>query len=484
MALKEPTTGNRRLESWKEIAAFFGRDERTVNRWEKDLHLPVHRLPGKQRGRVYAYTEELRAWAQRPRGQASAGDGAAGPGDPGELIEFPTRDVSPASEPANRPSHRFLDSRLALAAAVLAAVALALWFVSHRATAGARANSELISGSFTGRASNQTAAAHSPNLHAEELYLKGRFYWNRRTPESLNRALDNFTQAIVADPNYAKAYVGLADCYNLLREHSTMSDAEAYPRAMAAVSRAVELDDTSAEAHASLAFILFFWKWDVPGANHEFHRAIQLDPNYADAHHWYANALLYQGRSAEALAEIGRAQQLAPSSASILADKGLILNCNGQDQEAFSLLKQLESTNPDLVTPHHILMGIYLRKEDYPNYLAELTEAARLRPDSDMTTLLAAGKKGYEAAGKRGLLSGILEAQKKNYQSGLGSAYELAQTSTLLGDRPGAMRYLRTSYDKRETRILEMRMDQLLVPLHPDLEFARLLSQLGLQAVS
>ena len=112
---------------------------------------------------------------------------------------------------------------------------------------------------------------------AEELYLKGRYFWNKRTPEDLNKALDLFTQAIVRDPGYAQAYVGLADCYNLLREYSVMPPNEAYPRALAAAKKAVELDDNSAEAHNSLAFATFYWTWDAATAEREFKRAIAVE---------------------------------------------------------------------------------------------------------------------------------------------------------------------------------------------------------------
>ena len=138
-------------------------------------------------------------------------------------------------------------------------------------------------------------AAQSP---AAELYLKGRYYWNKRTPEDLKKAVDYFTQSIVADPGYAKAYVGLADCYGLLREFAAMPDSEAWPRALAAARKAVELDDSLAEAHSSLGFDLFYGSLDLKGGEREFKRAVELNPNYAEAHQWYATALMSVGRLA------------------------------------------------------------------------------------------------------------------------------------------------------------------------------------------
>src|ERR1700690_4450127 len=133
---------------------------------------------------------------------------------------------------------------------------------------------------------------HPANREAEEFYLKGRFYWSKRTPDSLNKAVDSFTQAIVHDPNYAQAYVGLADSYNLLREYTLMPPSEAFPRALAAAKKAVELDPLSSEAHASVAFVSFYGMWDARTAEVEFQRAIELNPNNAVAHHWYATYLV------------------------------------------------------------------------------------------------------------------------------------------------------------------------------------------------
>jgi tetratricopeptide (TPR) repeat protein len=223
-------------------------------------------------------------------------------------------------------------------------------------------------------------AAVSPafRAEAEDLYLQGRYYWNKRTPADLNKAVDYFTQAIIRDPNYAKAYVGLADCYNLLRECTAMPPEEAYPRALAAAKKAIELDPSSAEAHNSLAFGSFYWLWDAATAEREFRRALELDPNYVLAHHWYATFLHALGRSDEALREINRAQELDPSSTTVLADKGvLLLYGAGHKEEAVALLKQLEDTEPSFLSPHRYLSTIYLINGKYVEYLAEAKKSRR-----------------------------------------------------------------------------------------------------------
>ena len=192
-----------------------------------------------------------------------------------------------------------------------------------------------------------------------------------QAPESLNRALDDFTQSIVRDSNYAPAYVGLANCYNLLREYTLMPATEAYPRAMAAAKRTIVLDDSLAEAHNSLAFVDFYWSWDAPGAEQEFQRAIALDPNSVVAHHWYATFLMALGRSQDALAEIEKARKLDPKSSPILADKRLILFLAGQTNQAIGLLKQIETTEPAFLSPHAYLAEAELDAKDYKDYLSE-----------------------------------------------------------------------------------------------------------------
>src|SRR5260370_371914 len=228
---------NRRLDSWKEIATFFDRDERTVKRWEKERSLPVHRLPGGSRARVFAFTEELERWMKSPESAAAEEVASTGPAADDAATPSGARpDVSP-------PMVRSSKSWIAWACLVLVALAGVIGWRLYEGHAASIA---------------PVKASTHVNPEAEELYLQGRYYWNRRTPTDLTKAVDYFTQAIVRDPSYAQPYVGLADCYNLLREFSAMPPEEAYPRALAAAKKAVELDGNSAEAHASLAFVTFY----------------------------------------------------------------------------------------------------------------------------------------------------------------------------------------------------------------------------------
>jgi DNA-binding winged helix-turn-helix (wHTH) protein/Tfp pilus assembly protein PilF len=367
---------------------------------------------------------------------------------------------------------------------LLLAVLFLLWSVrsrrdsAHHSTdaSSARPNASSIS------TSPLPSSAQPPaNREAEDFYLKGRYYWEKRTPDSLNKAVDSFTQAIVHDPNYAPAYVGLANCYNLLREYTAMSSSEAYPRALAAAKKAVELDGQSSEAHASLAFVSFNGMWDVPTAEREFRRALELNPNNAAAHHWYATYLMCLRRYPEALAEIQRAQDLDPSSKSVLADKGFLLFDAGKVQEATALLKQMEENEPDFISPHRYLKNVYLLTGDYPHYLAEAKSEAELMHDASAQAIAQATQQGFDAAGARGLLLALNQQEQKLYDRGLFSPYYLAESYSLLGANKEALRYLKIASDQHADGVPGVACNHAFDKLHEDPAFTRLLADVGLQ---
>src|SRR5579872_5572113 len=315
-----------RLDSWKEIAGFFGRDERTVKRWEKERALPVHRVPGGVRGGVFAYATELSQWLKDPGAAVTeiseqASGAEANSSSPGGIRES----EPPFSQHVSSPAIPVRSSRFQVARILASLLAILLGFLILK--------HQIPKQPSSASATNLAPATHQTSPEAEDLYLKGRYFWNKRTPEDLNKALDLFTQAIVRDPGYAQPFVGMADCYNLLREYSAMPAAEAYPRALAAAKRAVELDDKSAEAHNSLAFVTFYWTRDAATAEREFKRAIALNPDYVAAHHWYATFLMAIRRYPEAIAEIEKARKLDPSSTPIMADRGFILYRAGQPEQ-------------------------------------------------------------------------------------------------------------------------------------------------------
>jgi tetratricopeptide (TPR) repeat protein len=327
-----------------------------------------------------------------------------------------------------------------------------------------------------------TAAArhHIPDPQAEQLYLKGTYYWQKRTPESLNQAVDYFTQAVVREPQYAEAYAGLADCYNLLREYSLMPPNEAYPRAEAAAKRAIALDDSLSDAHSALGFVDFYWSWDVAGAQREFVRALTLDPNSVNAHYWYGTYLLHLGRYSESLEEIEKAQKLDPHSTSILADKGLVLFHSGQTQQAAELLKQLVAAEPDFLSPHNYLATLHLGQGEYPQYLAERRKAATLLHDQARLDIVTAGEKGLVRGGAQGMWSAMLKEQQRLHADGKESAYNLARTYALLGRRQEALDELQTAYREHEPELVSMRIDVAFASLHDEARFREILAEVGL----
>jgi len=484
---------NRRLDTWKEIGAFFGRDERTVKRWETMRGLPVHRVPGAGRANVYAYTDELAEWLNGAKITAAPEPEASSDSMKGIAAEVEGEPNSETSSQPGADSHSeagFVDRRVGERRSV--GRYLANWrrwptgrFVAVTAAVlvGALLIVTVVRRAVSERAVRANAASaphHTPDPAAEQLYLKGIYYWQKRTPESLNQAVDYFTQAVVRDPQYAEAYVGLANCYNLLREYSLMPPAEAYPRAEAAAKRAIALDDSLSGAHSALAFVDFYWSWDVAGAQREFVRALTLDANSVIAHHWYATYLLHLGRYAEALQEIETAQRLDPNSASILADKGLILYYAGQPVQAMELLKQLAAAEPDFLSPHTYLAFIDLAQGEYPQYLAESRKAAILLHDEPQLAVLTAGEKGLARGGARAMWSEMLKEQQKLRAAGKESAFNLAQTCALLGRKQEALDDLQTAYSQRELALVTMRINMAFFSLHDEPRFREILAQVGL----
>jgi len=464
MKFREQQASDRRLDSWKEIAAFFGRDERTVKRWEKERALPVHRVPGPARSGVFAYTAELSEWLNLAAPESATDpSNAKGNGFSAGVIEAGPA-ISKRLDPPSVPpaSSKFQVARIL---GLLVAVLLGTLILKHQVQPSASSTR------------NSYPAAHQASPEAEDFYLKGRYYWNKRTPEDLNKAVDLFTQAIVRDPSYAQAYVGLADCYNLLREYSAMPPNEAYPRALAAAKEAVKLDDSSAEAHNSLAFVTFYWDWDAATAESEFKRAIALSPDYVAAHHWYATFLMATRRYPEAVIEIEKARKLDPSSTPIMADKGFILYLAGQPEAGLALLKQIEATDPAFLSPHVYLSEIYFFDKDYPDYFLESKKAAQLRHDAAALAIANAAETGFAAGGVGKMRQSMLQVQKKFYVQGMLPAYPLAQTYSLLGETQEALKYLREAYEKRDTAIVLMSGDRSFESLRGNPSFDDLLAR-------
>jgi Tfp pilus assembly protein PilF len=354
----------RRLSTWKEIASFFACDERTVKRWEGTRGLPVHRIPNGVRSPVFAYESELRAWLNSHESVETA--------SPAEKVE-----------PSVKPAFLLSPSVAAAAAVALGIAVLVAGIFGARFIAASRPQ--------VAQTQSQT---HRPSAEALAFYRAGLFEWQSRTPEGLRHAVDDFTQAIVRDPQYAEAYAGLAQCYELLREYTTVAPDYAFPRAKAAADRAIALDPSLTEAHLALAFADFYWFHDALTARHEFERAVALAPNNAVAHHWYATFLLEMAEFPKAIVEIDKAATLDSESIAIQADRGLILFYAGHRAESMALLERLEQTQPHFASMHRYLARIYLAQNDSTGFLRELSLAATALEDTDGKTIEAAGAQG------------------------------------------------------------------------------------------
>jgi TolB-like protein/Tfp pilus assembly protein PilF len=219
------------------------------------------------------------------------------------------------------------------------------------------------------------------NPEAYEAYLKGRYHWNKRTDEGFKQATNFFQEAIVKDPSYALAYTGLADCYILRSDYGLLAPTEGYALAKGAVTLALKYDDSLAEAHTSLASIKAVTDWDWQGAENEYRRAIELNPNYPTAHHWYAIQLMLQGRLDQALQEIKRAQQLDPLSLGINKDFTVVLLYARDYDKALEQCRKTLEIEPHFGMMFTYIAQIYELRQKYPEATAELEKSHAAAPE-------------------------------------------------------------------------------------------------------
>jgi TolB-like protein/DNA-binding winged helix-turn-helix (wHTH) protein/Flp pilus assembly protein TadD len=315
------------------------------------------------------------------------------------------------------------------------------------------------------------------NPEAYESYLKGRYFWNKRTPDSLKVALAYFNQAIDEDPNYAQAYSGLADTYALLGDwqYAVMTSKEAFPRAKAAAIKALELDSTLSEAHNSLAFCFDAFDWDLESAGKEFQRSIELNPGYATAHHWYAWHLSLLGRFDEALEEMRKAKNLDPLSLIINADLAELLVIAHFYDESIIQSRATIAMDPNFALAHNQLAQAYLQKHMNVEAIAELQKAVELSGGSP--TCVANLARAYAASGKTSEAVKLLGDLKNHSNRGYSDASEVAVVYAALGDKDQAMHWLEIGYEERFNPGVLLRPG--FDPLRSDQRFQDLLRRIG-----
>jgi len=313
---------------------------------------------------------------------------------------------------------------------------------------------------------------------AYEAYLKGRYFWNKRTADGLKKAVDYFNQAIAKDPNYAAAYSGLADTYALLGDwqYAVMTPKEAMPRAKAAAMKALELDDSLGEAHASLAFCLDGFDWNFEAADREFRRSIELSPSYATGHQWYSWHLALLGRNSEAIAEMTKAENLDPLSLIINADLAeLFLIAHFPDESTEQSRKTIEM-DPNFAFGHNQLAQAHLQKHMFPEAIAELEKAIQISGGSPTFTANLA--RAYAATNRKEEAVGLLNDLKKRSAPSNTNAAEIAMIYVALGDKNQAMVWLEKGYEERFNPGVLVRPG--FDPLRSDPRFQELIRRIGL----
>jgi Tfp pilus assembly protein PilF len=311
---------------------------------------------------------------------------------------------------------------------------------------------------------------------AHEAYLKGRFSWNKRTEEGLKESIEYFQRAIGLDPAYPAAYAGLADAYGILGNNQFAPAHDTFPKARAAALRALELDDGLAEAHASLAFCMQNYDWDWAGAEREYQRAFQLNPNYAPAHQWYAFYLIGMGRNAEAVDEIKKARQLDPLSPRINSNVGLMLYyARDYDQALMELRKTVEL---DPIGSRWFLGWVYLQKKMYDEAISASLERSQLLDGKG--TSLADLAHAYAVAGKRAQARQTLGKIKEQLTRVHIPPDAIALVHVALGEKDQAFALLEEALAQHNVLFYWLKADPRFDPLRSDPRFQHLLRRLSL----
>jgi TolB-like protein/DNA-binding winged helix-turn-helix (wHTH) protein/Tfp pilus assembly protein PilF len=312
-----------------------------------------------------------------------------------------------------------------------------------------------------------------------ELYLKGRYYWNKRDAEGLKKAMEYFQLALDKDPNFALGYVGLADSYSVLADSLPISYTETLTKAKAASLKALQLDDNLAEAHASLAFVHYLLDWDWPAAESEFRRAIELNPGYATAHHWYSMYLSAMNRCPEAISEFRRAQQLDPLSLIIRLDGAADFYFCHQLDSALEEARQVIEMAPEYPKGHFYIAILYASKGMFNDGVAEFHRGIDLagggiQPFREFEAWLYAADGRTEDA-----LRVIDELQRSSPRAHLES-YNIAVAYAALGNRDAAFQWLERSYREHSVWMTRLNVDPRADPLHGDPRFHDLLNRMQL----
>jgi serine/threonine protein kinase/tetratricopeptide (TPR) repeat protein len=334
---------------------------------------------------------------------------------------------------------------------------------------------------LSGAEKQQATKQGTQNPEAYQLYVKGRYYWNKRTNADIKNAISCFNQAIDKDPGYALAYAGLADAFSVLPNYGGDPN-EVTPKANAAAHKALELDPTLASPHAVLAANKAGIDWDFAGGEAEFRKALELDPSDATTHQWYSEMLDgLPGRSRDAIDEINRAHELDPLSPIIAVSRGMAYASARQFDSAIEILKRVIADNPSFGRAHSQLAFVYWAQHKYPLAIQEFKTGSQLEGDKNYAELADALDKGFRAGGWPGALHKGIEVSlaQRQAKTGYVSPYGIAQLYAELGDKEHAFEWLNTAYKEHDGTVTSLPTDFLFDSLRADPRYAELVSKIG-----
>jgi DNA-binding winged helix-turn-helix (wHTH) protein/tetratricopeptide (TPR) repeat protein len=322
------------------------------------------------------------------------------------------------------------------------------------------------------------AERQTSDTEAYQLYLKGRYFWNKRSGEEIKKSVDCFHQAIEKDPNYALAYAGLAQAYVLLANYSDSTPQEAYSKAAAAVTQALKINDNLSEAHAALGYIKAGYEFDFAGAEREYKRAIELNPNDPTARHWYGEFLALTGHATEAIAQMKKAQELEPLSLIINLELGNLLTYARQFDAATEQMRKTLDLDPNFARAHADLGQIYRFRGQYEQAIPEFQKAVSINKEDTY----GVGQLGYtygklgRTSEARQILDQLLEQAKRSHVM----PWNIAVVYIGLGDKDRAFAWLEKAYAERDEDLMYLNVDPVVDPLRSDPRFADLLRRVGL----
>jgi TolB-like protein/Flp pilus assembly protein TadD len=326
-----------------------------------------------------------------------------------------------------------------------------------------------------GREKAKLVKRYTENIEAYNLYLMGRYNWSKRTEEGIEKAFEYYNRAIEKDPLYAIAYTGISDSYNMLGFTGLLPSREAFTRAKAAAKKALEIDDSLAEAHSSLAFALVCYDWEWERAEREFTRAIELNRDYALAHYWYGSSyLMLMGRLDEALSEMKRAQELDPLSPMINWGIGAYFVVVRQNDKAIEIFKKMLAAEANIIVAHVALAWAYFDKKMYDEAFGEHIDLLRLFGEKEK--VIAALRNVYSKSGYKAAMHRLYEMTTTK----LASPISMARNCARLGEKKEAFDWLEKALNEREAGAVMLKVDPAFVDMRSDPRFTELLSRIGL----